>query len=159
MEKQAKKRSLYISPKLFERVEQLKKNLEEGNEREVSLTETLEAILKNSFKKQEKVMLVRTWSFDQVTYRLKRANPTLFRALLTKENLKALIAILEAKAKETEAALEGEEGSIHEPRLPRKRKSNRAAADIGSTSSTVAEGVGNDKASDAASATSIQVKN
>ncbi len=155
MEKQAKKRSLYISPKLFEQVEQLKKNLEEGNEREVSLTETLEAILRNSFKKQEKVMLVRTWTFDQVTYRLKRANPTLFRALLTKENLKALISALEAKAKETEAAIEGEEGSIHEPRAPRKRKSGRTTADIGSASSTVAKGVANDKAPDTTNTTSI----
>jgi len=152
MEKQAKKRSLYISPKLFEQVEQLKKNLEEGNERDVTLTETLEAILKNSFKKQEKVTLVRSWTFDQVVYRLKRSNLTLFQSPLTKDNLKALVAILETKAKETEMALEGEESSVGESRAPRRRKNKQALGASAELPATVADGVAN--GSQAAKATS-----
>ena len=152
MEKQVKKRSLYISPKLFEQVEQLKKNLEEGNERDVTLTETLEAILKNSFKKQEKVTLVRSWTFDQVVYRLKRSNLALFQSPLTKDNLKALVGILETKAKETEMALEGEESSVSESRAPRRRKNKQASSEAAEPSAAVAEGVAN--GSQAAKATS-----
>ena len=118
MEKQAKKRSLYVSPKLYAEFQEIQRCLSRSGEAETTLTDALTVVVRDALKRKDKLVFHRTWTFDQLVYRLKRASPTLYRAPLTKENLREIVAVLEERAKETEAALEGDDGSIREPTTP-----------------------------------------
>ena len=134
MEKQAKKRSVYVSPKLYAEFQEIQRCLSRAGEAETSLTDALSVVVRDALKRKDKLVFHRAWTFDQVVYRLKRSNPALYKATLTKDSLKELVTLLEEKARETEAALEGDDGSIREPSTPRRRATRRSGAVVDQTS-------------------------
>ena len=150
MEKQVKKRSLYVPESLYDFVLTVRTKLQNDGDSDVTLTDTLKVMLEEAVKNTDRLKVRRPWSFDQFAYRLKQTKPEIFRGLLTKDNLKTIVELLEAKAKETDAAMESITGSTEPRRISRKRKKNQTPNESQSnpdgepvSSPTVAEGVAN----------------